>query len=131
MKRLIALLILVLSSASYAFPAPDISEAMNCAVTVADSFGWEYELKDDGIVIVHAFWKKKPVTLGMRFFIKNGDIYIASVVESETYVFMRKGHKKIEKKFYKALAKENKRRGLVVYGSLDFDAALHHAMPEQ
>jgi len=108
----------------------EILEAVDCAVTIAKSQGLEYDLTnaDNGIVVVHAFWRKRPVTLGMRFFLKNGDIYIASVVHGDAYVFMRKGHKKVEKKFYKALVKEQQRRGLVIYGSLDFDLALSNAV---
>ena len=121
----------VLDAVDAAVPDPEILDAVDAAVTVANNQGLEYDLTYmyDGVVVVYTFAKKKPVTLGMRFFLREGDLYISSVLEAEGLSATKRGPKRAEKKFYKGLQEENERRGnRCCYGVPDFDIVLFGAM---
>ena len=144
MKRIILLVLVLVCGAAYAdpdpevldavdaaVPDPEILDAVDAAVTVANNQGLEYDLTYmyDGVVVVYTFAKKKPVTLGMRFFLREGDLYISSVLQAEGVSATKRGPKRAEKKFYKGLQEENERRGnRCCYGVPDFDIVLFGAM---
>ena len=93
----------------------DIQSAVETAVNVAQSLQFHYDASSsaNGRVVVTALWKNRPVTLTMRFFRKDGSVYIASSLTQPGDVFEGE---KIERLFYSRLAEEAGRRGLRILG---------------
>jgi len=96
----------------------EVLEAVDAAVTVAKNHGFQYDASDseNGRVVVKALWKDRPVTLTMRFFRKEGGLYIASAMEQPGDVALTGGGTKIEQLFYPDLLQETARRGLTIFG---------------
>ena len=96
----------------------DILLAVQAAVDVADRYKFRYDASGsaNGRVIVTALWKGRPVTLTLRFFRREGNIYIASNLSQPGDVFLEGGGQRLEQLYYSNLAAETARRGLVVYG---------------
>jgi len=96
----------------------EILEAVDAAITVAKNHGYEFDASDseNGRIVVKALWKGHPVTLTMRFFRKEGGLYIASAMEQPGDVALSGGGTKIEQIFYPDLFEETTRRGLSIYG---------------
>jgi len=96
---------------------PEILAAVESAVTVAKKCGFHYDASgsENGRVVVNALWKNRPVTLTMRFFRKEGGLYIASALTQPGDVALAGGGNKIEQLFYSNMSKETIRRGLIIY----------------
>ena len=96
---------------------PEILAAVESAVTVAKKCGFHYDASgsENGRVVVNALWRNRPVTLTMRFFRKEGGLYIASALTQPGDVALAGGGNKIEQLFYSNMSKETIRRGLIIY----------------
>jgi len=94
-----------------------IVRAVDGAVAVAHKYQFHYDASKspDGRVVVKALWKGDPVTLTMRFFRKEGSLYVASSLTQSAKSFLKKRGQKIEVLFYSQLFEETKRRGLQVH----------------
>lgn len=97
---------------------PEILDAVEGAVAISRELGFYYDASRsaEGRVLVEALWKGRPVTLTMRFFRKQGSLYIASSLRQPGDVSLERGGQKIEQLFYSKLFEETKRRGLQIYG---------------
>ena len=95
----------------------EILAAVECAVSVAQRFQFHYDASAsaNGSVVVKALWQNRPVTLTMRFFRKDGAIYVASALSQPGDVFAAGGGQKIEQLFYSNLATETAQRGLRIF----------------
>ena len=96
----------------------DILRAVQTAVDVASRYKFSYDASGsaNGRVVVTALWKERPVTLTMRFFRREGNVYIASKLSQPGDVLLEGGGQKLEQLYYSNLATEMARRGLVMYG---------------
>ena len=95
-----------------------IVSAVDSAVAAAQKYQFYYDASKspDGRVVVKALWKGDPVTLTMRFFRKEGAVYIASSLTQSGALSLKRRGETIEKLFYSQLLEETKRRGLEIYG---------------
>ena len=98
----------------------DVNNAIDAAITVANSLQFNYDASDskNGRVIVRALWKGKLVTMTMRFFKRENKLTIATALNQPGDVFLSKGGQKLESLYYSRLRNEITRRGLVLYGDL-------------
>ena len=96
----------------------DILTAVQCAVEVADRYKFRYDASEsaNGRVFVTALWKGRPVTITLRYFRREGNIYIASKLSQPGDVFLEGGGRKLEQLYYSNLQAETNRKGLVIYG---------------
>lgn len=97
---------------------PEILSAVEGAVAISRELGFYYDASRsaEGLVMVEALWKGRPVELTMRFFRKGKSMYIASKLVQSGDVSLERGGQKIEQVFYSKLIEETKRRGLQIYG---------------
>ena len=96
----------------------EIQSAVQAAVDVAHQLQFHYDASGsaDGRVVVTALWQGRPVTLTMRFFRKEGSVYIASSLSQPGDVSLEGGGEQLEQAFYSRLATETGQRGLQILG---------------
>jgi hypothetical protein len=95
--------------------------AVEAAVATARTYHFYYDASGspEGRVVVKALWKGDPMTLTMRFFRKEGALYIASALKQSAKSFMKKRGQKVEQLFYVHLSQETKQRGLEIFSDRD------------
>ena len=94
-----------------------ITSAVEAAVAVAKQNQFHYDASGsrEGRVVVVANWKGRPITLTMRFFKKEGALYIASGLSQPGDLSLKHRGEKIEGLYYTQLLAETKQRGLQLF----------------